>query len=177
MCDEGLHWRRVGGPGTLPFWCHPTGHFFCARSFVPSESPIVCDSGLHWRRVGTPGILPFWWCPTASFMRASVCVQFCVFVLICVRSACCCLSKESLDIAVPFLKMPAAGLLCCALSFCSLFSQSQPSLLVSPFNFSGNDVFGIKPSILGACRRCRRASSACVRTFVAKPRYYCCCAS
>ena len=31
--------------------------------------------------------------------------------------------------------MPAAGMLCCALSSCSLFSQSQPSLMVTPFNF------------------------------------------
>ena len=40
--------------------------------------------------------------------------------------------------------MPAAGMLCCALSNCSLFSRSQPSLMVTPSNLSGNSVFGIE---------------------------------
>ena len=66
--------------------------------------------------------------------------------------------------------MPAAGLLCCALSSCS-FVPPEPAkpLWFHLFVFvSGNYGFGIgKPSILGACRRCRRAPSACVRTFVA----------
>ena len=67
-------------------------------------------------------------------------VSFCVDMY---RSACFGLSKKSLDFAVLFTMMPAAGLLCCALSSVPLFSRSQPSLCGCT-NSSGNSVFGIE---------------------------------
>ena len=128
----------------MPFWCRPTGFLFCARSLVPSESHLVCDARLHWRRVGSPGRSALLGMPHGFLLRAHQFafspVSFCVDMF---RSACFGLSKESLDFAVLFTMMPAAGLLCCALSSVPLFSRSQPSLCGCT-NSSGNSVFGIE---------------------------------
>ena len=76
---------------------------FCARIFVPSESPLVFDAG---STRATSGQVGLWCLPCGSYARICICIWICVLVprvlsLISFRSTCFCLSAEQLDIAVP----------------------------------------------------------------------------
>ena len=94
-----------------------------AQAFCPfGAAPRAFSSGLPRcsALLGMPHGF-FWRAHQFAFSPVSFCVDM-------FRFACFGLSKESLDFAVLFTMMPAAGLLCCALSSVPLFSQSQPSL-------------------------------------------------
>ena len=137
-----------------------------ARAFSSRLSLLWCATQVpHGRRVGLVS------CPTGFYARICICIWICVFgsaclSLISVRSACICLSEEELDIAV--LVHDDAGSRYALLRLVKLFLVLPEPAKPYGYTFfisSGNYVFGIeKPSILGACRRCRQASSARVRT-------------